>query len=64
MHIGYWWESRKERTTRNTKSHRWVYNIKMDLREIGWGGMDWIDLIQVRDQWRALVNMVMYLRIP
>jgi hypothetical protein len=38
---------------------RWVDNIKMDLREIGWGGMDWIDLAQVRDQWRVLVNMVM-----
>jgi hypothetical protein len=35
-----------------------VDNIKMDLREIGWGGMDWINLAQVRDQWRALVNMV------
>jgi hypothetical protein len=32
--------------------HRWVDNIKMDLREIGWDGMDWIDLAQVRDQWR------------
>jgi hypothetical protein len=37
---------------------------KMDLREIGWVGMDWIDLTQDRDQWRALVNMVMNLRIP
>jgi hypothetical protein len=35
---------------------RWVVNIKMDLREIGWGGIDWIDLAQDRDQWRALVN--------
>jgi hypothetical protein len=34
----------------------------MDLREIGWGGMDWIDLAQDRDQWRALVNTVMNLR--
>jgi hypothetical protein len=34
-------------------------NIKMDLREVGWGGMDWIGLAQDRDQWRALVNMVM-----
>jgi hypothetical protein len=40
---------------------RWVVNIKMDLREIGWGGMDWIDLAQNRDQWRALVNMIMNL---
>jgi hypothetical protein len=39
-------------------------NIKMDLREIEWDGMDWIDLAQDRDQWRALVNMVMNLRVP
>jgi hypothetical protein len=43
---------------------RWVVNIIMDLREIGWGGMDWIDLAQNRDQWRALVNTVMNLRVP
>jgi hypothetical protein len=36
-----------------------VDNIKMDLREIGWGGMEWIDVAQDRDQWRALVNTVM-----
>jgi hypothetical protein len=41
---------------------RWEDNIKMDLREIGWGGVDWIDLVQDRDQWRALVNTVMNLR--
>jgi hypothetical protein len=40
------------------------YSIKMDLREIGWGGMDWIYLVQDRDQWRALLNMVMNLRVP
>jgi hypothetical protein len=39
--------------------HRWVNNVKMDLREIGWDCMDWIDLGQDRDQWRALVNTVM-----
>jgi hypothetical protein len=43
---------------------RWVDNIKRDLREIGWGGMDWIDLPQVRDQWRALVKTVMNIRVP
>jgi hypothetical protein len=43
---------------------RWVNNIKMDLREIGYDVMDSIDLAQDRDQWRALVNMVMNLRIP
>jgi hypothetical protein len=36
----------------------------MDLREIGWGGMDLIDLVQGRDQWRALVNTVIKLRVP
>jgi hypothetical protein len=44
--------------------HRWEDNIKMDLRDIGWGSMDWIDLAQDRDLWRALVNMVMNLRFP
>jgi hypothetical protein len=43
---------------------RWVDSIKMDLREIGWGGMHWIDLAQNRDQWRALVNIIMNLRVP
>jgi hypothetical protein len=43
---------------------RWVDNIKMDLREKGWDGMDWINLTQNRDQWRALVNAVMNLRVP
>jgi hypothetical protein len=42
---------------------RWVDNIKMDLREIGWGGMDWTDLAQDRGQWRALVNTIMNLRV-
>jgi hypothetical protein len=43
---------------------KWVDNIKMDLRRIGWGGMNWIDLAQDRDQWRALVKTVMNLRVP
>jgi hypothetical protein len=43
---------------------RWVNNIKVDLREIEWDSLDWIDLAQDRDQWRALVNMVMNLRVP
>jgi hypothetical protein len=36
----------------------------MDLGEIGWGGIVWIDLVEDRDQWRALVNAVMNLRVP
>jgi hypothetical protein len=43
---------------------RWEDNIRMDLRNIGWGGMDWIDLVQDRDQWRAVVTTVMNLRVP
>jgi hypothetical protein len=43
---------------------RWGDNIKMDLREIGWDCVDWLDLAQDRDQWRALVNTVMNLRVP
>jgi hypothetical protein len=41
---------------------RWEDNIRMDLSEIGWGGMDWTDLTQDRDQWRASVNTVMNLQ--
>jgi transcription termination factor 2 len=43
---------------------RWVDNIKMDLREIEWDGMDWIELAQDRDQWKAFVNTVMNRRVP
>jgi hypothetical protein len=47
-----------------TPRRRWADNIKMDLRETGWNGMDWIDRARDRDQWRALVNTVMKLRVP
>jgi hypothetical protein len=43
--------------------HRWEVAIKMDLREIGWGSVDWIHLAQDRDHWQALVNAVMNLRV-
>jgi hypothetical protein len=42
---------------------RWEDNIKMYLEEVGWG-MDWIELAQYRDRWRAVVNAVMNLRVP
>jgi hypothetical protein len=44
--------------------YRWVDNIKIDLREIGWDGVDWTDLAQDRDQCRGLVNTIMKLRVP
>jgi len=46
--------------------HKWEDNdnIKMDLQEVGWGGMDWINLAQDRDRWQALVNMVMNIQVP
>jgi hypothetical protein len=43
---------------------RWVDNIKMDLREIGWDGVDWMDMAQDRDQWRAFVDTVLNLLVP
>jgi hypothetical protein len=43
---------------------RWEDNIRMGLRELGWSGMDWIDLAQYRKRWRALVNVVMNIRAP
>jgi hypothetical protein len=44
-------------------SHRWEDNIEMDLREVDWEGMDWIDLAEERDRWRAVVNAVMNFRV-
>jgi hypothetical protein len=43
---------------------RWKDNIKVDLQEVGWGGMDWINLVQDRNRWRDLVSAVMNLRVP
>jgi hypothetical protein len=52
------------RSPQGRRRRRWVDNIKMDLTEIGWDGLDWIDRAQDRDQWRALVNTVMNRLVP
>jgi hypothetical protein len=44
--------------------YRWDNNIKMDIQEVGCGGMDWIELAQDRNRWQTLVNAVMNLRVP
>jgi hypothetical protein len=54
----------EEKRPLGRQRRRWEDNIKIDLREIGWDGMDWIDLAQDRDQWRALENTVMNLLVP
>jgi hypothetical protein len=51
------------KTPPGRRRRRWVDNIKMDTREIGWDGVDWIDLAQDRDQWRVLVITVTNLRV-
>jgi len=58
--VGKLEEKRKLGRPRRT----WEDNIKMDLQEVGFGCMDWIELAQDRDRWRALVNAVMNLRVP
>jgi hypothetical protein len=50
VHTGFWWGNLRARPTR-----RWE-DIKMDLQEVGWGGMEWVDVAQDRDRWRAFVN--------
>jgi hypothetical protein len=62
MYIGYWCESQNRPLGKPRR--KWVDNIKMYFRETGWDAMDWIDLDQDGDQWRALVNTVMNLRVP
>jgi hypothetical protein len=56
--IGFWWGNLREGPWR-----RWEDNIKMDVQEVGFGGMDWIGLARDRDRWRAIVNAVMHLRV-
>jgi hypothetical protein len=60
--IEFCWETLEKQTSWGRR--RWEDNIKMDLQEVGCGGVDWIELTQDRDRWWTLVNAVMNLRVP
>jgi hypothetical protein len=64
MHIGFWWKIPEGKRPLGRSRGRWEDNIRIDLRETGWGGMDWIYLVQDNDQWRALVNPAMKFWVP
>jgi hypothetical protein len=65
---GFWWGNLRERDQGRKPlgrpKRRWEENIKMDLQEVGCGGMDWIELAQDKDRWWAHVNAVMNLQVP
>jgi hypothetical protein len=63
VHIGFWWGDPREGDHLGDPGVDGRI-IKMDIREVGWEDMNWIDLAQDRDRWRALVNVVMNLRVP
>jgi hypothetical protein len=63
VHTTFWLGGLKEEPLGRPR-RRWEDNMKTDLREIGFGDVDWINLAQDRDRWRALVNTVMNLRVP
>jgi hypothetical protein len=63
VHTGFWWGDLRKGDHLGDPGARCEDNIKMDLQEVGWG-MDWIELTQARDRWRALVKAVMNLRVP
>jgi hypothetical protein len=63
MHIGYWWKNQNVRALGRPR-RRWLDNIKINLGEIGWDGMDWVDMAQDRDQWRVPINTAMNVPVP
>jgi len=63
VHAGFWWGNLSERDHLEDPSVDGRIIVKWIFRKLG-GGMDWIDLAQIRDSWRALVNAVMKLRVP
>jgi uncharacterized membrane protein YfbV (UPF0208 family) len=61
---GFWWENPRGKSPLRRPRRRWEYNIKVNVQEVGCGGMDGIELVQDSDRWRALVNVLMNLRVP
>ena len=64
VYTGFWWGNLRGKRQLGRPRRRWEDNNKMDLQEVGCGGMDWIELAQDRDRWWALVTAVMNLRVP
>ena len=63
VHTRFWWGIPQGKRPLGRPRRRWEENIKMDLQEVGWGHVDWIDLAQDRDSWWALVNAEMNIRV-
>jgi hypothetical protein len=61
--IGFWWENLRKTYHIHTR-RKLEDNIKMNLQKVGCGGINWIELVQDIDRWRALVNVIMNLRVP
>jgi hypothetical protein len=64
MHIGFWWEKPEGKGPIGRPRDIWEGNIRMDLREMGCGFMEWIHLAQYREEWRGLVNTITTIRVP
>jgi len=64
VYTGFWWGTSDGKRPLGRPGHRWEDNIKMDLKEVGCGGKDWIDLAQDKDRWQSLVNVVMNIQVP
>ena len=64
MRTEFWWGNREGKAPLKRRMHRWEDNIKIDFEAVEWRGVDWIDLAQDRDRWRAFVNAVMNIRVP
>jgi hypothetical protein len=64
LYTGFWWGNLRENYHFGRPRLRWDDDIDLDLQEVGCGCMNWIELAQGRDRWRALVNAIMNLRVP